>query len=313
MKLKIVNRVCAALMVVCMSGVVSAAQGSYDDWWWNPDMSGMGVSVGQKEDTLVVAWYHFDADRQPIYLMLSGRLDGNRLTGPLLRTRGPRPGDGYDSRMVKTSQAGTATLEFVSIDQAVLHYDYDGKSGQIPLQRFVFRLPGILSGSTFGAVYVHDKQCASDWTAEAITHSYALKIDAAENIMPQFVNAGVMSRGGGAYGVEPQVTYRKNHLYRKNGITLSGAADKTRFTCTYKLALAPTSRGWNADGSMLTCDAVMEGIRERYVEGTYSGPLVVNRVRATSDAYIADYSATTTNKENQCTERGWIVIRKQAS
>lgn len=114
---------------------------TYQDWWWNPAQSGMGVNIGQQGDTLVVAWYHFDSKGNATYLMLSGPLEENRLSGILYRTTGPAPGPGYDRTSVKRTEVGTATLEFLSPGAATFDYTYDGKSGSIPLQRFLYTSP----------------------------------------------------------------------------------------------------------------------------------------------------------------------------
>jgi len=30
--------------------------GNYQDWWWDPQQSGMGFNVGHQGNTVVVAW-----------------------------------------------------------------------------------------------------------------------------------------------------------------------------------------------------------------------------------------------------------------
>ena len=116
-------------------------QSSYQDWWWNPAQSGMGINIGQSNNVLVVTWYHFDGEGKAAYLMLSGPLEGNRLSGILYRTTGPAPGPGYDRTSVHSTEAGTATIEFHSPGNATLTYQYDEKSGSITLQRFLYAPP----------------------------------------------------------------------------------------------------------------------------------------------------------------------------
>ena len=312
MKQKILSALCAVSMTVGMSGSVMAVQGNYDDWWWNPAMSGMGLSVGQKDDTLVVAWYHFDADQQPIYLMLSGRLEGNVLSGPLFRTKGPQPGLGYDPRKVQRIPAGTASIEFQGTNQAILNYNYEGRSGQIPLQRYVYKRTRAITGSAYGAVHVLGKQCEGSGTEDGISFSYALQAAQSDNLIPQFTGAQAGARSGGGYALQPQVTYKKGHTFKRGGILMSSPSSQSRFTCTYQLGIVESSQGWSDGGSTLNCQLAMEGgVSHKQVNGTYSGPLVMNRVFSTADAYIADYSATTTNGTVSCQENGWIIVQKQ--
>lgn len=126
------------------SSASAVAESNYQDWWWDPAQSGMGFNVGHQGETVVVAWYHYDADGSPAFMLLSGKLVNGVLQGNLERSAGPAPGSGYSSSAVQRSVPGTARIEFKSDSSATFTYSYDGKTGSIPLQRFSYGTPSIL-------------------------------------------------------------------------------------------------------------------------------------------------------------------------
>lgn len=141
-----------------LAGPVAAAS-SYQDWWWDAAKSGMGFNVGQQDDTVVVAWYHFADDGRPTYLMLAGRLVNGRLSGDLVRPSGPPPGPGFDPAAVARTVVGTATLSFAGLDNANFVYDYEGRTGSIALNRYTYRhIP--LHGSWQYAATASTTNCA---------------------------------------------------------------------------------------------------------------------------------------------------------
>ena len=128
----------AFALFLALTGFSAHAATDYQDWWWNPALSGMGVNIGQQDTVLVVAWYHFSDDTRPTYLMLSGKLNGNRLSGDLYRTTGPAPGPNYDPAAVSSTAVGTASIVFASPTSATLDYDFDGKTYSMSLQRYTY-------------------------------------------------------------------------------------------------------------------------------------------------------------------------------
>jgi hypothetical protein len=51
------------LIFLCLFYVMtttSAMATNYQDWWWNPGLSGMGVNIGHEGNTIVAAWYLYD-------------------------------------------------------------------------------------------------------------------------------------------------------------------------------------------------------------------------------------------------------------
>jgi len=129
------------ICLLLLTGGLSHAANNYQDWWWNPAQSGMGLNIGQQNDTIFVAWFNYGDDTKASFLTMGGVLNGNTLTGPLLRNTGPVPGPNYNPSMVKQTAVGTATLTFNSNNDATLTYSYDNKGGTMALQRFSFAEP----------------------------------------------------------------------------------------------------------------------------------------------------------------------------
>jgi hypothetical protein len=122
-------------------GGISHAANNYQDWWWNPAQSGMGLNVGQQNDSIFVAWFNYGDDTKASFLTMGGVLNGNTLTGTLYRGTGPVPGPNYNPAQVKQTAVGTASLTFNSNNDATLTYSYDNKGGTMALQRFSFAEP----------------------------------------------------------------------------------------------------------------------------------------------------------------------------
>jgi hypothetical protein len=128
---------------LCLASGLSHATNNYQDWWWNPAQSGMGLNVGQQNDSVFVAWFNYGDDTKASFLTMGGVLNGNTLTGTLFRGTGPVPGPNYNPALVKQTAVGTATLTFNSNTDATLTYSYDNKSGSMALQRFSFASPNL--------------------------------------------------------------------------------------------------------------------------------------------------------------------------
>lgn len=128
---------CAAIAIG--NGIGSpASAANYQDWWWNPAQSGMGLNVGHQENMVAVSWYLYGSDSKGEFLVFSGPLNGNAMTGSLYRYTGPRPGPGFSPGDVDATAVGSATITFTTDSTAVMSYNFDGLSGQLNLQRFTF-------------------------------------------------------------------------------------------------------------------------------------------------------------------------------
>lgn len=160
MKKKLISTLCTVSISLCGMSAQAAEQ-NYQDVWWDPDQSGMGFNIGQQDDVIVVAWYHYATDGRPTFLNLAGTLVNGVLEGKLDRTTGDAPGDNYDAGSVVPSIAGTARISFSSDTSANFEYDFEGKSGTIPLQRFT-HTPLALSGDFHVSTVSSWTNCSTD-------------------------------------------------------------------------------------------------------------------------------------------------------
>lgn len=112
--------------------------GNYQDWWWDPQQSGMGFNVGHQGNTVVVAWYNYGEDGNASYLTMAGPLNGTVLKAGLYRGTGPAPGPGYSSSQVKQTLVGEASITFGTDTHAQFNYSFDGKEGTMALERFTY-------------------------------------------------------------------------------------------------------------------------------------------------------------------------------
>lgn len=111
---------------------------NYQDWWWDPQQSGMGFNVGHQGNTVVVAWYNYGEDGKASYLTMAGPLNGSVLKAGLYRGTGPAPGPGYSASQVKQTLVGEASITFGSDNHAQFNYSFDGKEGTLALERFTY-------------------------------------------------------------------------------------------------------------------------------------------------------------------------------
>jgi len=162
---KLAGSVWFALMLT-MSNPAAAA--NYQDWWWNPSMTGAGINVGQQGDTIAAAWYLFDGGGHPIWLTFAGQLVGNQVTGNLYRTE--------VSNGIVTTNVGVATLNFYSDSVALLNYSYDQKAGSISLERFTFAAPVINPEGYLISISVTNTGCANPIDNEVVLEFGAVRL-----------------------------------------------------------------------------------------------------------------------------------------
>lgn len=132
------KRFLACFCFFYISTTATAMATDYQDWWWNPEQNGMGVNIGHQGNTIAAAWYLYDSDGSPSFLILSGTVIKNVVSGSLYRSRGPLPGPGYNPDLVDTTAVGSGSITFTSDSTAVLSYNYDGLNGSLALERFGF-------------------------------------------------------------------------------------------------------------------------------------------------------------------------------
>jgi hypothetical protein len=116
---------------------------NYTDLWWNPAESGWGINVAHEGDTLFAAWYTYNLDGTPLFLVATMQKSGAATyAGDLYRATGPA------GTAMQAAKVGTATLAFASGNAGTLGY-----SAQLPgmtapaagtkaITRQVFAAPG---------------------------------------------------------------------------------------------------------------------------------------------------------------------------
>jgi len=161
-------------LVLLTSSCLSQAT-TYQDWWNNLDLSGMGLNIGQQEKTIFVTWFMYDEKGQPSFLLFYGDLDDSQsLTADLRRFYGPEP-SGYDETLWYGEVVGTATISFSSPVTGTFSYQYGSTSGSFDIQRYTFRNIN-LSGTYEGRTVALNSLCGADewWVGTdhtSVTHN----------------------------------------------------------------------------------------------------------------------------------------------
>jgi hypothetical protein len=139
------------------------------DLWWNSSQSGWGVNVIQQNDVLVLTFFVYGPNLNPVWYSADARLEGTSngvlvATGALYETHGPWLADNFfDPARVIHRQVGTVTFRLNSIGSATLTYTVDGLTIQKQLTRFTFRV-NELAGSYLGAIAGDYSGCASSFS-----------------------------------------------------------------------------------------------------------------------------------------------------
>jgi cyclophilin family peptidyl-prolyl cis-trans isomerase len=128
-----IGGVSATKNITQLIGVAAGAQPAtdYSDIWWNDKESGWGISISQQFSNLVSAWYTYDAQRNPVWYIVSEcRLSGRTCTGRLLRVAGGSPLTATWAPQLANTDVGPITLEFSAAgDTATMRYTIDGVAG----------------------------------------------------------------------------------------------------------------------------------------------------------------------------------------
>lgn len=108
------------------SAVYELLGAEYSGSWYNRDQSGHGFSMefGRGSDGLskvIVYWYVYDDQGNPLFMTGSGKLDGNRVELEFKSPVGMRFGE-FDPTSVAREPGGTAIIEFSDSDTATFSY-----------------------------------------------------------------------------------------------------------------------------------------------------------------------------------------------
>jgi hypothetical protein len=163
---------------------------NYNDIWWSNE-SGHGVSMTQKGNNIFMAWYHFDAQGRPTWLVLPSGTWNSTFTeyaGDVYTPRGSFYAQYDVSRYAPGVPIGRVTLRFADANNATMSYSVGGITGSKPLTRLSIvragqTAPGNFgdlwfggaanngwgmnitqqSGSLFAAWYTYDRNGAATW------------------------------------------------------------------------------------------------------------------------------------------------------
>ena len=112
---------------------------NYTDLWWNPDEAGWGLALTQQGVNIFAAWYVYDADGNPSWLVVPNcALNAGTCTGAIYRTTGPTFGTSFDPRQVRAEAVGTMAITFTDANNAAISYTVNGQSGGKAVVRQVF-------------------------------------------------------------------------------------------------------------------------------------------------------------------------------
>ena len=141
------NRLSAALrqgvlltLLMLAAGLACAQTTSYQGMWWVAAESGWGFNIAHQGDVIAAAWYTYDTDGKPMWLVLSAPKQANgSFAGAVFRTTG-RPFSQINGApaTASTTQVGTATLSFTAANAAQLNYTINGVSQQKNMTRYNF-------------------------------------------------------------------------------------------------------------------------------------------------------------------------------
>ena len=125
-----------------MFRVSVSGAGNYQDLWWaGGQENGWGMSLSQHGATIFGAMYIYDAQGQPLWVVLpAGSWDasGSSYSGALYIPSGSWFGNYDASRFVANPAVGNATITFTSASTATLAYTINGVSGAKSIQRQAF-------------------------------------------------------------------------------------------------------------------------------------------------------------------------------
>ena len=130
---------------VCGYSNVPTGVPNYTDIWWRASESGWGLFLAHQGDNILLAWFTYDTDGTPMWLVGSNiAKTGNRTySGALYRTTGPPfTASPWSASRVVVTPVGTATLAFPDgAGAATFTYSVGGVSGQKSIGRAEFSSP----------------------------------------------------------------------------------------------------------------------------------------------------------------------------
>ena len=120
-------------------GVAFEVSGGISGYWYDPDQAGQGFQVEVLTGgDAVLTWYTFDEEGNQLWLIGSGRADGDTIEVDLLEPSGGAFPPNFDAATVQLNPWGTAILRFASCSVGSVDYQPLGGEltpGNMPLVR----------------------------------------------------------------------------------------------------------------------------------------------------------------------------------
>jgi hypothetical protein len=137
--------------------VAAGGPANYQDLWWaGTQENGWGMSITQHGAILFVAFYIYDAQGQPLWVVMPGgtwNAGFSSYTGALYIPSGSGFGNYDASRFTANASVGNATLAFTSPSTATLTYTINGATGSKTITRQPFGVPDTTPVATYGDLW----------------------------------------------------------------------------------------------------------------------------------------------------------------
>ena len=139
------------------NAVASGGAANYQDLWWGGvQENGWGMSITQHGSTIFAAMYIYDAQGQPLWVVLPGGVWNAGFTaysGALYIPSGSWFGNYDVTRFVPGASVGTATIAFNGANAATLSYTINGVAGTKSVQRQLFGPQDSTPVATYGDLW----------------------------------------------------------------------------------------------------------------------------------------------------------------
>jgi hypothetical protein len=96
------------------------------------------MAMAQQFGITFLAWYVYDSNGKPTWLVATCTMSGTNCAGTLYRTTGPPFGPTFNPSAVQATPAGTISVSFTDPNNAILNYTVDGVSGTKQVTRQLF-------------------------------------------------------------------------------------------------------------------------------------------------------------------------------
>ncbi len=116
------------VVLACALANGATAQGAFVDHhvtgnWYEPHRPGHGLQIEMLDlSQALVAWYTYDMDGEPLWLLGLGDVEGNVLTAEMRRYSGARFPDDFDPHDISGAVWGDIHFRLTDCDQATISY-----------------------------------------------------------------------------------------------------------------------------------------------------------------------------------------------